>query len=126
MTVSVYARLINGDTSVLTAFTNARVFWDRFLAANANASEEELATALGREQISFELAVDSKNHDRAFAKEIMPATAFASLYDEVRGFDQNEELAKRLARAFQRAGVSIEVHSYAREAQEAFSIYPNE
>ena len=124
MTVSVYARLMNGDTNVLDAFIMARTFWDKFFAAHANDTEDELAEALGKEQLSFEWAIT--DGDRAFAKEVMPATAFASIYDEVRGFDQNEELAKRLARAFQKAGVSIEVHSYAREAQDTFSIYPDE
>ena len=120
MTVSVYTRLVNGDATVLDAFTKAKTFWNDFFVRHAGASEVDLAKALGNEQIKFEWAIT--DGDRAFAKEVMAVTAFASIYDEVRGFDQNEELAKRLARAFQNAGVSIEIHSYAREAEEAFSV----
>ena len=127
MTASVYVRLASGDTTVVDAFTKAKAFWDEFFAAHAADDDEMLASALQANQVRFEWAVDDGSRDRPFMKEIMATTAFASLIDrELGGFDRNEELAKRLARAFQLSAVSGEVKTYAREAQEAFSIYPDE
>ena len=73
---------------MLADFQKADAFWADFFSKHIDGSDQELADAL--ENCGF----TSKIHDRRTVV-IMPTTALLHLYDEVEGFGDNEELARR-------------------------------
>jgi hypothetical protein len=104
--ISVIARLSAGDKEIVEAFVKARKFWEDFFEAHKNENVDGLAKSLDMAQARFEGLLDL---DRALAKEIMPTTCIAALYDETNGFADNRRLAKKVVSAFKKSMVSIEV-----------------
>ena len=100
------SKLTKGDRSVADKFKKAKSFWDVFFEKHRSDSVTQMADALGREQSTFENLLD---WDRAFAKEVMPITCLASLYDEYKGFEDNRSLAIKAVKAFSESMVSVEV-----------------
>lgn len=99
-------KLTKGDNSIVEAYQKAKTFWDEFYEVHRNDSAKQLSEQLGRKQSAFEALLDM---DRTFAKEIMPVTALAALYDEYAGFEDNRSLAVKVVKAFQESMVSVEV-----------------
>ena len=118
--ITVISRLMGGDGDVARQFRQAKEFWDGFFRDHALDTVADLATALGSAQYRYENLCD---WDRAFAKETMATTALGSLYNDVDGFGDNQELAERVVRAFAGSGVSIEVKGgYLRDAAEIYGL----
>ena len=99
-------RLSAGDTSVVGAFVKAKEFWKVFFEAHKREDVDTLAISLSDTQSAFEQLLDG---DRYLAKSIMAVTCLASLYDEMNGFGENEDLAHRIVDAFRKSVVSLEV-----------------
>ena len=53
---------------------------------------------------------------RNLGEEVMACSGFGVLYNVIVGFDEMEELAVKLVKAFEESGCSIEVKSMARHA----------
>jgi hypothetical protein len=104
--ISVISALLKGDDRIVEQFKAAKAFWDEFFAKHRNDGVDQLADALGNAQMSYEGIFAG---DRYLAKSTMPTTALGSLYDERNGFEGNEELARRVVKAFAGSMVSIEV-----------------
>ena len=78
---------MKGDGSVVDDFKNASKFWAKFFGDNSRitsvADQGSLTVAIGQAQSSFEVMLNLDRHD---AKQLMPWTCFASLYDETNGY----------------------------------------
>jgi hypothetical protein len=118
--IETITKLSKGDQSVAAGFKKAKQFWEKFFEVHRNDSVKDLARALGNEQSAFENLLD---WSRAFAKEVMPITCLASLYDERAGFEDNRSIAVKVVKAFQQSMVSIEVKGgYLRDAVVIFNL----
>lgn len=117
--ISIIKRLMAGDKEIVDKFSTAHEFWKNFFGAHQNDNLEKLADALGRKQTTFEMELD---WDRALAKEIMPYTGIAYLYDEQNGFANDHKLARRVVLAFAQSMCSIEIKSDAKAAAQLFHI----
>ncbi len=118
--LSVFKKLIEGDGEVVDQFSRARNFWQDFVDDSKDLTVDELASKLDRSQFKYELLF---NNNRAFAKETMALTCIATLYDEINGWDTNEDIAVKIATAFLKSSVSSEVKSYARDVIRIYSLH---
>lgn len=110
---------MRGETLLASRFQAAQTFWDNFFVQYDGLSDDELAKQLSDSQFSYERLFDG---ERSIAKETMALTAIASLYDEQEGFADNQERARRLAKAFLLSSTSLEVKSYARRVIAAYHL----
>jgi hypothetical protein len=120
--IEIIQRLLAGDTNVVTGFVKCKKFWETFFEEHKADTDDELAAALTDAQVTVEHIFDS---NRALGKQAMPLTCFGSLYDEIHGWNDppKKVLAKRLANAFQKSLVSLEVKDYARDAAELYYVH---
>jgi hypothetical protein len=116
--ISVIKSLMDGDESIVSKFQTTQKFWEKFFESADTSTTESLAKALSDAQSDLEMKLDM---NRALAKEIMPYTCLAYLYDERDGFE-DRALARQVVKAFQKSMVSLEVKSYAEDAQVIFNL----
>jgi len=117
--ISVIKALMAGDDHVLDHFRRTEKFWEDFFVGKRDADVSILAKALSDAQFRFEALL---GNNRGLAKEIMPYTALAYLYDEGAGFDDNRKLAERLIPAFAKSTCSLEVQFSAKRAARLFNL----
>jgi len=117
--ISAIKGLMQGRSEIAEAFKISEKFWSEFFETAPRGDVDSLAKNLSDAQFKYENVLDM---NRGLAKELMPYTAFASLYDEGAGFDDNEPLAQELAIAFEQSMCSLEVKFSARRAAALFHL----
>lgn len=118
---SVIESLMNNDPSVVEYFSKAQEKWQEILSDIKTVSVSELAERLSSAQPWFEANCGG----RTKGKQIMPWTGFASIYSIQDGYDRpNKSMdeAAKLANAFAKSSVSVEVKGAAREAASSYYI----
>jgi hypothetical protein len=116
--ISVIKALMAGDRDMAADFVKAKEFWRDFFFVNKDASVKRMAEALSEVQFDFERLF---NMNRGFAKEIMPYTALAYLYDEQNGFE-SESVARAVVHGFEQSMCSLEVKYSAKRAAALFHL----
>jgi hypothetical protein len=117
--ITLIKMLMAGKQDVVAKFIAAEDFWNNFFKAHRDSDVKTLADALGQHQEEFETKLD---WHRDLAKQIMPYTCLAYLYDEQGGFADNRELADRIVEAFAGSICSTEVKWSAEEAAKRFGL----
>jgi hypothetical protein len=115
----VIERLLEGDTTVVQFFAEAKTFWSEFFELHKNDNDAELAKAISNAQPRHEMIFGG---DRCLGKVCMPYTAIGTLYDTGKGFEDNRGLAARVVVAFMSSHVSLEVKSAARDAARLYNL----
>lgn len=116
---SVIESLMNNDASVVEHFSKAKEKWQEILSDIKTVSVSELAKRLSFAQSWFEANCGGRDE----GKIIMPWTAFASIYSTQDGYSRpnmGKNEAIKLAQAFAKSSVSIEVKGAARDAARSY------
>jgi len=116
-------RLLNGDPDVVRHYQIARDKWRELFETQRDASVEEWAQWITDEQIAF---FEHSCGGRWPGQEVMAWSGFGALYSTEAGFDTNRRLAEKLAEAFGRSMVSIEVKGHARSAAASYGVVEEE
>ncbi|MDF5724921.1 MAG: hypothetical protein PUP91_31595 [Rhizonema sp. PD37] len=110
-------RLINGDSSVVSHYEIAKKKWEDFFEKHKNDSIEDWAKWLTESQILF---FERNCGGRWEGQEVMAWSGFATLYSIQEGFGDNQPLAEKLAKAFEKSACSLEVKTAASQATESY------
>jgi hypothetical protein len=115
--ITLIKMLMAGTYDVVDKFIAAEDFWKNFFKMYRDGDVKMLADALGAHQMEFETKLD---WHRDLAKQIMPYSCLAYLYDESSGFGDDRDLAYRIVKAFAGSKCSTEVKWSAEEAAKRF------
>jgi len=102
--ITLVEKLMRGDAKIAGQFSRTKEFWNQFFVENSHLSVEQLGQALGAKYEVFQH--QCFDDETMLAKEAMPLTCLASLYD---GRFRDPELAKKMVAAFRRSFTGIEV-----------------
>ncbi|WP_295491874.1 hypothetical protein [Sphingorhabdus sp. EL138] len=108
--ISIVMELAKGNSQLAAQFSAAVDEWRKFHESNLALSENPLSQKLGSEQFRHE---GHFGGDRHLGKMSMPLATLAALYDEANGFADNRDYAIRIAKAFAKSSVSIEIKGIA-------------
>jgi hypothetical protein len=102
--ITLVAKLMKGDPKIASQFSRTKDFWDQFFVENSHLSIEQLAQSLGKKYELFQH--QCFDGETVLAKEAMPLTCIASLYD---GSFRNPDLARKMVAAFRQSFTGSEV-----------------
>lgn len=102
--ITLLTKLMKGDARLAGQFSRTKEFWDQFFVEHSHLSIEQLAQSLGAKYEAFQH--QCFDGETALAKEAMPLTCLASLYD---GGFRDPDLAKKMVAAFRRSFTGAEV-----------------
>ena len=102
--ITLVGKLMKGDPKIASQFSRTKDFWDQFFVENSHLSVEQLAKVLGAKYEVFQH--HCFDGETVLAKEAMPLTCLASLYD---GGFRDSDVAKKMVAAFRRSFTGIEV-----------------
>jgi hypothetical protein len=102
--ITLMAKLMKGDAKLAGQFSRTKDFWDQFFVENSHLSVEQLAQSLGGKYEAFQH--QCFDGETVLAKEAMPLTCIASLYD---GGFRDPDLAREMVAAFRRSFTGSEV-----------------
>ncbi len=109
-----------GGLEVARHFRKARQFWTKFYKDHRKDDAAALAEALTYAQSSYESAVGGS---RSSAKDTMAVTCIGALYDPQYGWGpRRRRFAARLAKAFNKSSVSLEIKFGALEAARMYNL----
>lgn len=111
-------RILSGDDSIASNFASAKRFFEELFGPKRDESVEDWAQWLSQKQHVFELHCGGRYE----GQEVMAWTGFGMLYSTDVGFEENQELATKLADAFERSMVSLEVKGHAKEAVASYHV----
>ena len=102
--ITLVEKLMKGDAKIAGQFSRTKDFWDQFFVENSHLSAGQLAQSLGANYEVFQR--QCFDGETMLAKEAMPLTCLASLYD---GGFRDPGLANKMVAAFRQSFTGIEV-----------------
>ena len=105
--------LLKGDKNIVAYYQKTNEKWQELFVAKKDSPVSTWAQWLSDQQIPF---FERECGGRHLGEEVMACSGFGVLYNVIVGFDEMEELAVKLVKAFEESRCSIEVKSMARHA----------
>ncbi len=102
--ITLVTKLMKGGARLAAQFSRTKDFWDQFFVENSHLSVEQLAQSLGAKYEAFQH--QCFDGETVLAKEAMPLTCIASLYDN--GF-RDPDLARKMIASFRQSFTGSEV-----------------
>lgn len=109
--------LVQGSAEIPHLYKRAGEKWAEFFKTHEKASTAEWSKWISAQQIGF---FEQHCGGRLLGQEVMAWSGFGSLYSTATGFDDKAPLARKLAEAFEKSSVSLEVKSHAEEAAASY------